>query len=43
MDSRREYLNTSMPKIIGYIENSEAMKMILSSESPDTEDLEDQG
>lgn len=40
MASRKEFLNTSIQT--HFIKsNSEAMKMILSSESPDTEDLED--
>jgi len=40
MASKNESLNTSI--ITHFFKfNSEAMKMILSSESPDTEDLED--
>ena len=42
MGSKKEYLNISKAKKWQHM-ISEAMKMILSSESPDTEDLEDQG
>ena len=40
MVSKKEYQNISTLNLLHY---SEAMKMILSSESPDSEDLNDQG
>lgn len=40
MVSKKEYQNISTVNLLHY---SEAMKMILSSESPDSEDLNDQG
>lgn len=45
MESKREFPNISKNYTIKFkffTDNSEAMKMILSSDSPDSEDLNDQ-